>query len=103
MLTQFVGERVPILDGWLGSALPAINNFFLTQTERFNITTVDPDFLKCYFSIAESVLIYNRDLYLAQNQHTQIFDLLVLGVQHINERGFQRKAVSLLYQCVQLR
>lgn len=94
---------MPILDTWLATALPIINAFFLAQISRYTITTVDPDLLRWYFSIAEAVLIFNKDIYLAQPDHFKTYDLAVHSVEYINERVLQRKAINLVYQCVQLR
>lgn len=92
-----------ILDSWLLTALPIINTFFLSQISRYTITTVDPDLLRWYFSISEAVLIFNKDIYLSQPDHFKIFELAVHSVEYINERVLQRKAINLLYQCLQLR
>jgi hypothetical protein len=51
VLTQFVGERVGVLDSWIGGTLGRINSFFLGQVQQSTIGSIDPDLLKWYFSI----------------------------------------------------
>lgn len=84
VFTQFVGEKIRVLDDWLVSNLPIINNFFMSQIQRATMNSIDPDILKWFFAIQESVLLYSREIYLMQEQHTQIYDMGLSSVRFIN-------------------
>ena len=61
ILSQFMGNQSPPLNGWLAQNLMPINSFFLSYAKtRSALIEMDPDFMKEYYAIQESVLIYSQ-------------------------------------------
>lgn len=67
------------------------------------MATIDPDLLKWFFALQESVLLYNKEIYLLQPGHQQIYDLALNSVRFVNQRTMQRRVINYLLQCVQLQ
>lgn len=56
-----MGNQSPPLSGWLAQNLMPINSFFLSYAKsRSALIEMDPDFMKEYYAIQESVLIYSQ-------------------------------------------
>jgi len=67
---QFANAGNGLIEGWLMNNLPTINNFFLGYVERQgSFLSADPDILKWYFTLQESILINSKRIYLNQPQH----------------------------------
>ena len=60
VFSQFVSEKIRVLDEWLMANLPSINNFFMNQIQKATMNSIDPDILKWFFALQESVLLYSR-------------------------------------------
>jgi len=84
ILTQFIGENVPAFHQWLTVSIPPINSFFFGEISRKGIDKVDPDTLRYFFSLQESILLYSKDHYLGQPEHMQIYQLAVSGLERVN-------------------
>lgn len=56
-----MGNQSTPLNSWLAQNLVPINSFFLNYAKtRPAIIEMDPDFMKEYYAIQESVLIYSQ-------------------------------------------
>jgi len=42
------------------SNLATINNFFMSQIQKATMNNIDPDILKWFFALQESLLLYSR-------------------------------------------
>ena len=56
-----MGNQSPSLNAWLAQNLIPINSFFLGYAKtRTALIEMDPDFMKEYYAIQESILIYSQ-------------------------------------------
>jgi hypothetical protein len=56
-----MGNQSTPVNSWLALNLVPINSFFLTYAKmKSNLNEIDPDFMKEYYAIQESILIYNQ-------------------------------------------
>lgn len=103
VLTQFMNVPLPALDAWLAANLLPIDHFFLGYAQARSLAQIDPDVIKEFFSVQESVLIYSQTIFLGQPQLEDITALALASLQFINEKQMQRKVVYFLFLCVQVR
>lgn len=103
VLYQFMNTSVTAINNWLRSNLLPIDSFFLSYAGRKGLNDIDPDVIKEFFAIQESVLIYSQQIFLSQPQTEEILNLALFSIQYLNEKQMQRKVVYFLYLCVQIR
>ena len=68
VLIQFMSTPIPALNSWLEANLFPIDRFFLGYVQTKSLNQLDPDVLKEFFAIQESVIIYSQQIFLAQPQ-----------------------------------
>ena len=68
VLIQFMSTPIPALNSWLEANLLPIDHFFLGYVQTKSLNQLDPDVIKEFFSIQESLIIYNQQIFLAQPQ-----------------------------------
>ena len=68
VLIQFMSTPIPALNSWLSSNLLPIDHFFLGYIQTKSLPQLDPDIIKEFFSIQESLIIYSQSIFLAQPQ-----------------------------------
>jgi hypothetical protein len=84
----------PHLNLWLSSNLPFISSFFLSYYQ--NAQKVDPDIIKMFFTVQESLILYNRDLFNQFNEKELILNVGLHALKNHNERNMQRKIVAFI-------
>ena len=84
----------PPLNTWLSNNLPFVCSFFLSYYQ--NSQKVDPDIMKMFFTVQESLILYNRDLFYHFSEKDHILNVALHALKHHNERNMQRKIVAFL-------
>lgn len=81
-ITYFIPKVVDNLNKWLLERLGYINGSFLTVMDPIGMA--DVDVIRHFYEIQESLILYNCQIYLAYNGNSQIFDLALYVLRHIN-------------------
>jgi hypothetical protein len=85
ILCQFMNISIPAINSWLGTNLLPINHFFLNYAKsKKSMNDIDPDIIKEFFTIQESVLIYSQEIFLSQPQTEEIVNLALVSLQFLN-------------------
>ena len=62
----------------------SFNTFFFEYFKKNGLDYVDPDVIKWFFTVTESLIIYNQNIFISVGHAGQILDTAIYAIRHMN-------------------